>query len=81
MKALRIWLTTWLRRPASNNTQLMNTDGLIIELDKTLAMVSVFFKDARNDADRCKWRIRLDQLLDERLKLMKVSKADHTHSL
>ena len=47
---------------------------LIAELDKTLSMVRSLWLDA-NAAEKTKWRVRLDELLDERLRLMKCRDA------
>jgi hypothetical protein len=43
---------------------------LIKELDKTISMVRAFWIEGRDQFEKVKWRKRLDELLDERLKLM-----------
>lgn len=48
---------------------------LIAELDKTLSMVRSLWLDANDAAEKTKWRVRLDELLDERLRLMKCRDA------
>jgi len=45
---------------------------LIEELDKTITMVRAFWQDGRDTGEKTKWRKRLDELLDERLKLMNL---------
>lgn len=48
---------------------------LIAELDKTLSMVRSIWLDAKDAAEKTKWRVRIDELLDERLRLMKCRDA------
>ena len=43
---------------------------LIAELDKTLSMVRSLWMDAKAPDEKNKWRVRLDELLDERSRLM-----------
>lgn len=45
---------------------------LIAELDKTLSTVRAFWMEARDEREKGKWRVRLDELLDERNRLMKA---------
>lgn len=45
---------------------------LIAELDKTIAMIRTYWMDARDNSEKKKWRIRLDELLDERFRLMQA---------
>lgn len=47
-------------------------EGLITELDKLLDMVRVLWIESRDDFERRKNGKRLDELLDERLRLMKL---------
>ena len=49
---------------------------LIEELDKTLSMTRTFWMDARSNDDKKKWYKRLDELLEERLRLMKLRDAE-----
>lgn len=51
---------------------------LIAELDKTLLMVSSLWFEAEDAGERNKWRIRLDELLAERLRLMRCRDACST---
>ena len=44
---------------------------LIKELDKTLSMVRALLLESKTPDERVKWRGRIDELLDERLRLMK----------
>ena len=50
----------------------MNKDyvKLIEELDKTLSMSRTCWMDARANDEKSKWRKRLDELLEERFRLM-----------
>ncbi len=48
---------------------------LLGELDKTLSMVRGFWIEARDDNERTKSMKRLNELLDERLRLMKARDA------
>jgi len=48
---------------------------LIAELDKTLSMVRSLWMDAKTPDEKNKWRVRLDELLDERSRLMKARDA------
>lgn len=48
---------------------------LIGELDKTLSMSRDLWTKARDNDEKRKWRIRLDELLDERTRLMKARDA------
>lgn len=52
----------------------MNKDyiKLIEELDKTLSMARGCWIDARSTDDKRKWYKRLDELLEERSRLMKL---------
>jgi hypothetical protein len=45
---------------------------LIVELDRVLAQIRGLWIEARAPADRLLWRVRLDNLLDERLRLMRL---------
>ena len=44
---------------------------LIKELDKTLSMVRALWMESKTPDERVKWRGRIYELLDERLRLMK----------
>lgn len=48
---------------------------LIKELDKTLSMVRALWMESKTPDERGKWRGRIDELLDERLRLMKSRDA------
>ncbi len=48
---------------------------LIVELDRVLSMLRCLWLEAASEADRSKWRVRLDQSLDERLRLMRCRDA------
>lgn len=48
---------------------------LIAELDKVLDTLRGFWMEAKNDEERKKWRLRLDQSLDESIRLMKCRDA------
>lgn len=48
---------------------------LIAELDKTLSMVRTLWMEAKPADEKAKWRVRLDELLDERSRLMKARDA------
>ncbi len=50
-------------------------DSLISELDKTLSMVRTFWMEARDDGEKRKNTNRLNELLDERLRLMSARDA------
>ena len=43
---------------------------LIKELDKTLSMVRALWMESKTPEEKGKWRGRIDELLDERLRLM-----------
>ena len=43
---------------------------LIKELDKTLSMVRALLLESKTPEEKGKWRGRIDELLDERLRLM-----------
>jgi len=45
---------------------------LIEEVDKTLSLVRVYWLDGRDEFEKSKWMKRINELLDERLKLMKL---------
>jgi hypothetical protein len=51
---------------------------LIAQLDKTLSMVRSLWMDAKASDEKNKWRVRLDELLDERSRLMKARDAAQT---
>lgn len=53
---------------------------LIAELDKTLDMVRAFWLESRDDIEKGKNTKRLNELLDERLRLMKARDAIQTIS-
>jgi hypothetical protein len=55
----------------------MNKDyvKLIEELDKTLSMARGCWMDARSNEDKTKWYKRLNELLEERSRLMKLRDA------
>ena len=48
---------------------------LIKELDKTLSMVRALWMESKTPDERGKWRGRIDDLLDERMRLMKSRDA------
>ena len=48
---------------------------LIKELDKTLSMVRALWLESKTPDEKAKWRGRIDDLLDERLRLMKSRDA------
>lgn len=48
---------------------------LIAEFDKTLSIVRSLWMDAKAPDEKNKCRVRLDELLDERIRLMKL--RDH----
>ena len=45
---------------------------LIAEQDKNLEMLREFWMGARDNGEKAKVRVRLDEALDERLRLMKI---------
>lgn len=56
-------------------TLLDHYNTLIAELDKTLSMVRGFWMEARCDTERTQSMKRIDDLLDERLRLMRARDA------
>ncbi len=44
---------------------------LIADFDKTIGMVRTMWMEAKDDAERAKMKTRLNELLDERLNLMR----------
>jgi hypothetical protein len=48
---------------------------LIEELDKTISMTRTFWMDARTNEDKAKWYKRINELLDERFRLMGLRDA------
>ncbi len=48
---------------------------LIAELDKTISMVRTYWMEARDDGEKRKNLTRLNELLDERLRLMSARDA------
>jgi len=48
---------------------------LIEELDKTISMTRTFWIDARTNEDKAKWYKRVDELLEERMRLMNLRDA------
>jgi hypothetical protein len=48
---------------------------LIEELDKTISMTRTFWLDARTSEDKKKWYKRIDELLEERMRLMNLRDA------
>jgi hypothetical protein len=48
---------------------------LIEELDKTISMTRTFWMDARTNEDKKKWHKRIDELLEERMRLMNLRDA------
>ena len=48
---------------------------LIAALDGTLSLVRSLWLEATTPAEQNKWRVRLDELLDARLKLMALRDA------
>ncbi len=48
---------------------------LIAELDKTISMVRTYWMEARDDGEKRKTLNRLNELLDERLRLMSARDA------
>lgn len=48
---------------------------LLSDLDKILGQIRLMWIEARNPSDRENWRVRLDQLLDQRLELMRARDA------
>ncbi len=63
--------------PTQMTQQYVN---LISELDKTIEMVRSFWIESRDDVEKNKNMKRLDELLDERLRLMKARDAAQTVS-
>lgn len=53
---------------------------LIAELDKTLSMVRSLWMDAKAPDEKNKWRVRLDELLDERSRLMQRLRGERSDS-
>jgi hypothetical protein len=43
---------------------------LIGELDRVLSQIRTLWMDGKTPEEKNKWRVRLDELLDERLRLM-----------
>lgn len=48
---------------------------LIEELDKTISMTRAFWMEARSNDDVRKWYKRIDELLEERMRLMNLRDA------
>lgn len=48
---------------------------LIAEVDKTLDMVRAFWIESRDDGEKRKNQKRIDELLDERMRLMRARDA------
>ena len=59
----------------------MSTDTLIAELDHILSIVRRYWLMAHGDEERIRWRVRLDQLLDERVRLMSRRDAGEPYFL
>jgi hypothetical protein len=51
---------------------------LIADLDKTLSMVRSLWLDAKATDEKNKWRVRLDEMLEERYRLMEARDAAQT---
>lgn len=49
---------------------------LIEELDKTLSLVRSYWISGRDEFEKGKWMKRINELLDERLKLMNLRDID-----
>lgn len=65
----------WGNAQPANKHMKQEYEKLIEELDKTLSMSRSLWMAAKDSAERNKWRIRLDELLDERRRLMKCRDA------
>lgn len=48
---------------------------LIKELDKTLSIIRALLLESKTPDEKAQWRGRIDELLDERLRLMKSRDA------
>lgn len=48
---------------------------LISELDGVLSGLRDLWMNAATDSDKTKWRVRIDEMLDERLRLMRCRDA------
>ncbi len=49
--------------------------GLIMEIDRVMATLRSLWMNARSSTEKEKWRSRIDQALDERLRLMRIRDA------
>jgi hypothetical protein len=49
--------------------------NLIKQLDGVLSTLHEFYMNSKTKEDKAKWRIRIDESLDERLRLMKCRDA------
>lgn len=48
---------------------------LISEVDSALSLVRAYWIDAKDAPEKNKWRVRIDELLDERIRLMRSRDA------
>lgn len=51
---------------------------LITELDRVISSIRTLWMEAKTSEEKTKWRVRLDELLDERLRMMKARDAAKT---
>ena len=49
--------------------------NLITELDHVLSSIRTMWMEAKTLEEKAKWHVRLDELLDERMRLMKARDA------
>ena len=49
--------------------------NLITELDHVLSSIRTVWMEAKTPEEKAKWHVRLDELLDERMRLMKARDA------
>ncbi len=57
-------------------TTLSHHATLIAEVDKVLSLVRGFWMDAKEPGEKTKYRVRLDELLDQRWALMQKRDGD-----
>jgi primosomal protein N'' len=48
---------------------------LILEQDKVISAMRMLWGEAKDAAEKAKWRVQIDQALDERLRLMRCRDA------
>jgi hypothetical protein len=48
---------------------------LILEQDKVISAMRMLWGEARDAAEKAKWRVQIDHALDERMRLMRARDA------